>query len=471
MSTLHLVDLLNAPWAIVPEKLLELQAIYARHLHGEGVDLAAIEARLGRPLASDQQAYAMRPGGVAVLEISGVIAPKANMFTRISGGASANMLQAQVNSMRDDPRVVSALLDWDTPGGNVLGIPGLADSIARLAAEKPTVSISTGIMASAGYWAGSAANAVYISGLTDVLGSIGVVQAHTFDPRKAALQVTEVTAGKYKRIASDNAPLSAEGQAYIQAQVDEVYSVMVQTVARQRQASVEDVLARMADGRIFIGQQALDAGLADGVSSVDDLAELMATDPKQFAARTRAVFAVTSPGTKPRKAPAAVVAIVSPTHSTQGVTMTPQEQAASFVAEHPEAAALIRAEASTAERQRIQAVRGVALAGHQALVDQLAFDGHTTAAEAAIAVLNAERALASGRAAAIAADAPAALPADASAAAADPPAAAPAQADPLTQAHELRDLIAAKQKASAALGRTLNPVQAMAAVLKEQANG
>ena len=75
-----LIDLLTGPWAIAPDKLLELQAIYATHFRGDKIDLPALEARLGRPLAHEQQDYRIEPGGVAVLSLSGVMAPKANLF-------------------------------------------------------------------------------------------------------------------------------------------------------------------------------------------------------------------------------------------------------------------------------------------------------------------------------------------------------------------------------------------------------
>lgn len=410
-----LLDFLTSPWAIVPDKLLEMQAIYATHLRGEKIDIEAIEARLGRPLANDQQEYRLEDGGVAVLSVSGVISNKANMFTRISGGASAQMLTQQVASMRSDPRVRAAVLDFDTPGGSVFGIPALAAEIRALAAEKPTASVSTGMMASAGYWLGSSANAVYISGETDYVGSIGVVATHAYNPRSNGQQVTEITAGKYKRMASDNAPLDAEGRAYIQAQVDEIYRAFVQAVADNRRTSVDDVLANMADGRIFVGQQAIDAGLADGIATVDTMVERIATDPSKFAKRRKAVFAMGS-----ISAPAgAVDAATDPKISDEpvppveskpdpkGQTMTPQELAAKFAAENAEACALIRAEGAEAERARIQAVREQVIPGHEKLIDALAFDGQTTGPEAAVQVLAAERARLSSQAAARAADAPA----------------------------------------------------------------
>ena len=49
------LDVLNAPWAILPNRLEEIQAIYAARSRGEELDIAAIEARIGRPLGADQQ--------------------------------------------------------------------------------------------------------------------------------------------------------------------------------------------------------------------------------------------------------------------------------------------------------------------------------------------------------------------------------------------------------------------------------
>lgn len=419
-----LIDLLRAPWAIVPDRLAEIQSVYEVHLRGEKIDVAAIEARLGRPLSNEQQAYEMRDGGVAVLPISGVISPKANLFTQVSGGASAQMLVKQVESMAADHRVKGVVLAWDSPGGAVQGIPALEKAIKALAEAKPTVSVCDGTMASAAYWCGSAANAVFMSGETDTVGSIGVVASHTYDPRNQAKQTTEIVAGKYKRIVSDNKPLSAEGERYLQAQVDEIYSVFLETVAANRRVTVEQVLTHMADGRVFIGRQAMAAGLVDGVATVDTMAERMAADPSAYATRRRASIAAADDGSavdaRSQELESAGVAAsgsistqatgpVCPsaaTPPTEGVAMTPEERAAAFAAEHPDAAAALRAEGSTTERARIQAVRELAMPGHEALIEQLAFDGSTSAEQAARQVLAAERTRLSGMASARAADAP-----------------------------------------------------------------
>ena len=424
-----LIDLLTSPWAIDPAKLLEIQSIYSTHLKGEKIDLEAVEQRLGRPLANEQQAYEVRDGGIAVLPISGVMAPKANLFTRVSGGASADMLAKQVASMQADHRVRGAVLDIDSPGGSVFGTPALAEAVRALAAAKPTASVSTGTMASALYWVGSAANAVYASGATDAIGSIGVVATHSYNPRATGAQVTEITAGKFKRMASDSAPLTAEGRAYLQQQVDHLYSVFVQAVAENRRVPVDQVLERMADGRVFIGSQAQDAGLIDGIATVDTIVERMATDPTKFAQRRKAVFALGGvPGAQAAdtgaailgEAPGAALATTAEapplaaeakqtgpvlpeaTNQPHEAHMTPEQ----FKAAHPEAYAAILSAGATAERDRIKAVREQSMPGHEALIDQLAMDGKTTGPEAAVAVLAAERARAAGVASARAADAP-----------------------------------------------------------------
>ena len=145
------VSLLSAPWAIDPPKLDEIRAVYAAHMRGDVPDIPAIEARLGRQLASEQQSYTVDVNGVATLLVEGVMAPKANLFMQISGGTSTQMLTAQLDSMAAEARVRSAVIVWDSPGGNVQGVPAAAAALRRLADAKPTASLVRGLMASAAY--------------------------------------------------------------------------------------------------------------------------------------------------------------------------------------------------------------------------------------------------------------------------------------------------------------------------------
>ncbi|MES2685481.1 MAG: S49 family peptidase [Pseudomonadota bacterium] len=407
---MKLIDLITAPWAISQEKLREIQAIYSAHLHNGKIDLAAIEARLGRPLANEQQDYQIRDGGVAVLTLDGVMAPKANMFMRVSGGISTQLATQQLESAAVDPRVTATVLAIDSPGGSVFGTPEFGASIRELSAIKPIVTVSDATLCSAAYWAGSSANGVYITGPTVQVGSIGVVASHSYDPRAGAT-TTEITAGKYKRIASDTGPLSAEGLAYMQSRVDYLYSVFVDAVADNRGTSIEAVLEHMADGRVWIGQQAIDQGLVDGYSTVDAMVEQLATNPGKFSRRSKAVFALGGLPS-PNAGPAGVQtsAHKQPTTPTPATQRTLPMDRATLEKDHPALFAQLQTEftamGATAERARIQAVESAVIPGHEALIAALKFDGKTSGGDAALAVNKAERDIRTAQGKAQASDAP-----------------------------------------------------------------
>ena len=422
-----LLDLLRSAWAIQPERLLEIQSIYDTHLRGEKIDLPAIEARLGRPLASEQQEYRIREGGVAVLSVEGVLAPKANLFMRVSGGASTQLLTKQVESAIADPRVRGLILQVDSGGGSALGVPELADTIRELAAVKPIVTVTDGVMASGAYWLGSAANAVFGSGTTVQVGSIGVVMTHNYTPNASGAQTTEITAGRYKRMATAAKPLDEEATAYLQQMVDHIYGVFVDAVAQHRGVSAEAVIEHMADGRVFIGQQAVDAGLLDGFMTVDQVAERMAANPAEFATRRKAQVATSAPAKKPAGARADGTSPTEPVLLTPPATPTTKETTMdlkTLAEQHPDLLATIQADAraagAKAEQDRVAAVRSHSMKGHEALIEKLAADGKTTGPEAAMAVVAAENAAreAAGRAF-VETDAPA--PAKTSAAPSDKP--------------------------------------------------
>jgi signal peptide peptidase SppA len=393
---MKLLDVLTAPWAIEPAKLLEIQAIYATHLRGDKIDIAAIEAKLGRPLANEPKGYEIQDG-VAVLPLEGVIAKRANLFSQISGGVSTELVGRDFKAAQADPAVHSIILAIDSPGGTVDGTINLANLVA--ASDKPVVALASGTMASAAYWIGSAANSVYITDATTIVGSIGVVATHT-DVSKAqaasGVKTTEIAAGKYKRIASSYEPLTKEGRQTIQDQVDYTYALFVDAVAKQRGVSTDKVLSDMADGRIFIGQQAIDAGLVDGVSTLDALVAQLNQARTSGAPIARRASGNHGAGVAP-----------IPTTLEGAVMPITRDQIA---AEAPDVLAAIQAEGASAERARIQAIESQAIPGHEALIATLKFDGKSTAGDAAMAVLAAEKQTRSAQAAALASDAPAPLP-------------------------------------------------------------
>lgn len=433
---MKLLDVLTAPWAIVPDKLLEIQEIYATHLRGEKIDIRAVEARLGRPLANEQKGYDIRDG-VAVLPLDGVIAKRANLFSQVSGGVSTELVGRDFRQALADPEVHSIVLNIDSPGGTVDGTQALAALIHGARGTKPVIAYTDGMMASAAYWIGSAADQVVIGGPTPTVGSIGVVAKHvdvSAAEAQRGLRTTEIVAGKQKRVASQYGPLTEDGRKSMQDQVDYLYSIFVDEVAKHRGVAADTVYSDMADGRVFIGRQALDAGLVDGVSTLDQLIADLNSRAGERA--------------------------VSATLIEDNMELTKEQ----VIAQHPAIAEALRADGAAAERQRIRDVEAQALPGHDALVAELKFDGKTTGPEAAQRVLAAEKEVRAKHVAAIAADAPAPLP---FAPTNDLGPAGAVEGDPLAAAHRMAARIADVQAKAKAGGKQLTPVQAIQLIEQE----
>lgn len=292
---MKILDIVTSPWAIMPEKLVELQEIYITHLRGEKIDLASVEARLGRPLNNEPRPYEVTDG-VAVLAVDGVIAKRLNIFQKISGGVSSELLRRDFAQALADPEVHSIVLYIDSPGGAVDGTQELAREIYEArGAGKNIVAFSDGLMASAAYWIGAQAHRAYISGDTVTVGSIGVVARHIDVSRyeeKIGVKTTEITAGRYKRAASEYEPLTETGRRTIQEMLDHIYGVFLADVSKARpQLSLEPVkqgreeTIPWADGRLFLGRQAIEAGLVDGVSTLAAVISDLSTDPARWLAK------------------------------------------------------------------------------------------------------------------------------------------------------------------------------------------
>lgn len=267
----------NKPWAVMPAKLDEIDAFIGMRLRGEKLSDTDIELLQGKsgPQAEDP-AYELLDGGVALIPVYGTITKRANIMTRMSGGTSAQLLQRNIKAAFDDPIVSSIVLDVESPGGSVDGTKEVADYLFSKKGTKPVLAYANGLMASAAYYISAAADHI-MTGPAAQVGSIGIALTH-YDLSKADEQAgvkrTVLSAGKYKRIASDEKPLTAEGQDYLQQMLDTYYSQFVDDVAKYRGVTADKVLEDMADGRIFIGAAAVAAGLADSVGTINDAIKL-----------------------------------------------------------------------------------------------------------------------------------------------------------------------------------------------------
>ena len=263
---MKILDILTSPWAIQPDKMQEIRNIYQTHMRGDKIDIKAINS------ASPAMNMYEIKDGVAIISIDSVLTKTRSFFSSLFGGSSMRDIGNQIDMAMADTEVHDIILAIDSPGGTVDGTQELVAKIGSYRGNgKSIVAVGDGIMASAAYWIASAADKIYIANDTTSVGSIGVVATHvdvSEQDKQFGEKWTEITAGAYKRIASNHAPLTVEGREYIQSQVDHIYSVFVQSVTANRgKDSVEDILPA-ADGKIFIGQQAVEVGLVDGIQNI-----------------------------------------------------------------------------------------------------------------------------------------------------------------------------------------------------------
>jgi len=213
-------------------------------------------------------------GGVAVVDIKGPLTNKDSFLNQLFGITSYNGIREALIQAAEDPDVEQILLDIDSGGGAVSGVADTANLIRMVNRNiKPVSAFTGGSMYSAAYWLGSAAGQVFADKTAGV-GSIGVIATHVSYARqleKEGIDATVIRAGKYKALASSVEPLSEEAKAGIQKQLDAVYKVFVGHVAEMRGKSYDYADEVMAQGREFIGQLAMDAGLVDQVASFDEV--------------------------------------------------------------------------------------------------------------------------------------------------------------------------------------------------------
>lgn len=267
----------ETPWAILPQKLAALEEIVARHVSGEKLDAEEVQSRIhGATRPQDRQV-----GSVAVLPLFGTVFPRANMMTEISGATSAERFSQQFSELLQRPDVSAIVIDVNSPGGQIGGVDELASKIFNARGQKPIVAVANHLAASAAYWIGTAADQLIVTPSGDV-GSIGVFSVHqdmSAALEKDGIKISMISAGKFKTEGNPYEPLSEEARAAIQARVDEAYTSFVNAVARNRGVKPALVRKGFGEGRVVGAQEAVALGMADGVGTLEETIQRMASMP------------------------------------------------------------------------------------------------------------------------------------------------------------------------------------------------
>ncbi len=250
---------LTAPWPIRRGELGRTLAVLAQ------------EPVVAQDVAPLEPEFA---GRVAVLPLHGVILQHPGQFLEDSAAFSyTEVFSAAFDAVVADPSVDAVVIEVHSPGGTAYGVQELSDRIFAARGRKPIIAVANSIAASAAYWVASAADRLVVTPGGEV-GSIGVWTAHEDVSRlldAMGVTMTLISAGEHKVEGNPYEPLDDEARAELQRGVDQVYAAFAGAVARNRGVSTETVLSDFGGGRMFGATQAVEAGLADQVATLDEV--------------------------------------------------------------------------------------------------------------------------------------------------------------------------------------------------------
>lgn len=229
-------------------------------------------------------------GSVAVIPLAGFLAQKPSLFSMLFGGTSVQAFAREVVSALSDSSVGAVVLDVDSPGGEVFGVPEAAAAIRAARGTKPLLAVANPIAASAAYWLAAQVDEVVVTA-SGLAGSIGVFAVHVDESKaleQAGLGVTLVSYGRRKTEGNAAQPLTEEALAGLQGRVDHFGRLFDTDVAKGRRVSVEKVRADFGEGAVMTADEAVAAGLADRVATLEEIVGKVANGYRPGAAPARA---------------------------------------------------------------------------------------------------------------------------------------------------------------------------------------
>lgn len=263
----------ETPWLMTPESLEVILSIFEARMNGKITSEEEIRAMLaGQDYGSDTEMNGQIVDGVGILPIYGPIFGKANLMTQLSGATSLEMFKSDLNSMLENPKVKSILLDIDSPGGTSSLVKSTGDMIYNSRNIKPVDAVANDAAGSAAYWLASQASRLFV--VPD--GKVGSVGAYTVHEDQSVadahdgIKYTFISAGPYKTEGNPHEPLSQEGKEYRQEMIDELYADFIDNVARGRGKTTDHVRLHFGGGRMVPEKRALEAGMVDGIMEFED---------------------------------------------------------------------------------------------------------------------------------------------------------------------------------------------------------
>jgi protease-4 len=208
------------------------------------------------------------------------------LFGAIMGGKRTATHVELINSLKDNGKIKSVILNIDSPGGVVSASDSLYMAISRLSSEKPVVAYISGVGASGAYMISCAATKT-VALPSAIIGSIGVISAHPILEEllhKIGIHFSVTKKGHLKDMGAFYRRTTEEEEKKEQELIDSFYSYFVELVAKKRKLD-EKTVRGLATGEIFMAEKARELGLVDEIGDFEtalDLASELGNVPKRI---------------------------------------------------------------------------------------------------------------------------------------------------------------------------------------------
>jgi len=265
MLSLHRI--VGRSWAIRGEIADLVQRSYRQDGITEIRALAGLRGQVYGRAKSGRQVG----GSVAVVPILGMLTQRGDLVNSAET-VSTTAVGDDIRDLAADESVSAIVLEMDSPGGEVYGVPEAAARVRGARASKPVLAVANSLAASAMYWIGSQADELIVTPSGEV-GSIGVFALHEDVSEALAaegVKVTLISAGKYKTEGNPYEPLTDEARATTQQGVDRFYDMFVRDVAKGRRVEISVVRDGFGEGRVVGAREAVRLGMADGIGTLED---------------------------------------------------------------------------------------------------------------------------------------------------------------------------------------------------------
>ena len=185
---------------------------------------------------------------------------------------------AEIDKIRKDKTVKAVVLRVNSPGGSVIASEKIRTALKLLMDEKPLVASYGNYAASGGYWISAGTQKIF-SDATCLTGSIGVfsmIPEFSKTIGKVGVNLVTVGSNKHSDLYSLTRPFDAEETASMQAYIEDVYERFVGLVAAGRSLETQQV-DDMAQGRVWVGTDALSLGLVDEIGGLREAVDYAAS--------------------------------------------------------------------------------------------------------------------------------------------------------------------------------------------------